>query len=121
MKTLRENLENMMARILEGRGFCPQCGVTSVDEDGCCPECGADASGRYLDELATNVQDLCAYVAKLEANNAQLLCDREVADGYAGRLAAAIAEHFRADIGEHSDTNNPWANALELIDGTFCR
>ena len=41
----------------------------------------------------------------------------EVAD----KLAEAIAAHMREEIGEHSSANNPWANALQLIEGSYCR
>ena len=49
------------------------------------------------------------------------LADRDVKEEWADQLANAIAAHFREDIGEHSNLNNPWRNALELIEGTFCR
>lgn len=42
---------------------------------------------------------------------------------WADKLAAATATHFGIDIGEHSNDNSPWANALEAFgkatDGAF--
>lgn len=52
------DLERSATAILDGEGFCPQCGVVSVDEDGCCEECGADATGIRLDQLATGIKAL---------------------------------------------------------------
>ena len=79
----------------------------------------AEISNHREDEA--KMKALETRVAELEACNTRLLCERDDADGWAGRLADAIAAHMREDIGEHSNLNNPWANALELIDGTFCR
>lgn len=42
--------------------------------------------------------------------------DRDTNQEWADKLADAIAKHFGADIGEHSNMNCPWAEALEVID-----
>ena len=49
------------------------------------------------------------------------LCDKTLRDrdhyhDMADKLAEAIAEHFGADIGEHSSANCPWEMALEVIE-----
>lgn len=46
----------------------------------------------------------------------QTLAERDRAHDAADQLANAIARLFGADVGEHSNINCPWANALEIID-----
>ena len=58
---------------------------------------------------------------KLEEDCLQVIDERDRYHDWADKLAQAIAAHMCENIGEHSSSNNPWANALELIDGTFCR
>lgn len=45
----------------------------------------------------------------------QLIKERDLCEKKADELAQAIADHFEVDIGEHSNTNDPWENALEWI------
>ena len=49
------------------------------------------------------------------------LDERDDYHEWADKLANAIAAHTGDEIGEHSNLNNPWAKALELIDGQRCR
>lgn len=42
--------------------------------------------------------------------------DRDAYHEWADNLAYAIAVHFGVDIGEHSNQNLPWAEALEVIE-----
>lgn len=42
--------------------------------------------------------------------------DRDQYHEWADKLAGAIATHFGVDIGEHSNMNCPWAEALEAIE-----
>jgi len=42
--------------------------------------------------------------------------DRDTYHDWADKLAEAIATHFGAEIGEHSNMNCPWAEALEVIE-----
>lgn len=51
----------------------------------------------------------------------QALEQRDLYHEWADKLANAISAHTGDEIGEHSSANNPWANALELIDGQRCR
>jgi len=46
----------------------------------------------------------------------QVLTERDNYHEWADSLADAIASHFDVDIGEHSNMNSPWANALAIID-----
>jgi hypothetical protein len=45
------------------------------------------------------------------------LRDRDTYHEWVDKLAGAIAKHFKAEIGEHSNMNCPWAEALEVIEG----
>lgn len=46
----------------------------------------------------------------------QTIRDRDTYHEWADKLAEAIAKHFGAYIGEHSNMNCPWAEALEAIE-----
>jgi hypothetical protein len=46
----------------------------------------------------------------------QTLQERDDYHEWADKLANAIASHFGVEIGEHSNLNEPWANALEAIE-----
>ncbi|WP_407971412.1 hypothetical protein ACJ51O_07885 [Burkholderia pyrrocinia] len=48
----------------------------------------------------------------------QTLRERDEYHEMADKLAAAIAAHFGVDIGEHSNANCPWDEALEVIENT---
>ena len=74
-----------------------------------------------IDILQTRVAELERRLADEERGHGQTIDERDRYHDWADKLAQAIAEHMRDDIGEHSSANNPWANALKLIDGTFCR
>ena len=45
----------------------------------------------------------------------QTIKERDYYEDMADELANAIAEHFEADIGERSNVNNTFENALEWI------
>lgn len=45
----------------------------------------------------------------------QLIKERDLCEKKADELAQAIADHFEVDIGEHSNANDPWENALDCI------
>lgn len=55
-KEVIERLQNLSSMIEEGFGFCAQCGVTAMDEDGTCPTCGATAEGQALRSLAQDLK-----------------------------------------------------------------
>ena len=60
-------------------------------------------------------------IDQLDSALDRTMAERDQYHEVADRLAEAIAAHMREDIGEHSNANNPWANALELIEGSYCR
>jgi hypothetical protein len=47
----------------------------------------------------------------------QLIKERDHAEDLADKLAAAIAKIAGVEIGEHSDFNSPWNNALVVAVG----
>jgi|GEM_PF-3229704 len=54
--------------------------------------------------------------AQDEREIAELIDQRDNAEDWADKLSSAIASHIGAYIGEHSNMNCPWANALEAIE-----
>lgn len=86
---------------------------------------------RYFDELlvaldAENVTSALADIKRLksdndrlkrvqkrtEAEDLQVIAERDDYHEWADRLAEAITEHLGVDIGEHSNANLPWQAAL---------
>lgn len=55
-------------------------------------------------------------VAKEERAHSVTMDERDQYHEMADKLADAIAAHFGEDIGEHSNLNCPWTQALELIE-----
>jgi hypothetical protein len=74
-----------------------------------------------IDGLTERVTELEKRLAEEEADHLGTLGQRDQCYEWADKFADAIAAHFREDIGEHSNLNDPWRNAINLIDGTFCR
>lgn len=70
------------------------------------------------DDALAEVQRLGALVEKLEQDETGTIDERDNNAEWADKLAAAIATHFGVDIGEHSNANSPWANALEAFANT---
>lgn len=61
------------------------------------------------------LRDALADAATHEAEILRLIDERDEAQEWADRLAAVAGGPDV--IGEHSNANNPWANALELLQG----
>jgi len=97
---------------------------------------------RDEDRRKIGPDELMAYITGLENDLAKMTAWRDAAhrdrereeqaclqaleqrDAYhdtADDLADAIAKHFGQDFGEHSSANSRWANALQLIEGSYCR
>lgn len=57
-------------------------------------------------------------VSPTDAQWNQTLHERDTYHEWADKLAAAAADHFQIDIGEHSSANNPWQEALDAFTGT---
>lgn len=56
----------------------------------------------------------------LKADLTALISERDFAEGWADKLAAAISEHTGLEIGEHTSGNNPWDEALTAIQDATC-
>lgn len=76
------------------------------------------------DGFLAAVKILCADFASIfvrptdDALWDQTLRERDDYEEWANKLAAAIASHFNADIGEHSNLNNPWQQALDALENS---
>ncbi|WP_186257828.1 hypothetical protein [Burkholderia gladioli] len=57
-----------------------------------------------------------ARVRQLEQSLDEVMIERDEYEGTANKLAAAIAKHLDVDIGEHSNLNCPWSEALDAIE-----
>ena len=57
-----------------------------------------------------------AKLTKEEADHTRSLEERDRYHDVADKLAQAIADRYQSDIGEHSNINDPWQNALNLIE-----
>ena len=68
-----------------------------------------------LSQLITRAE-ADAMVAAEERSHNQTIDERDLAQGWADKLAAAIGGE---EIGEHSNINNPWANALEIAENVM--
>lgn len=88
----------------------------------------AKSAAGYTSKAIDNVYRACANVVKgvmasaeqpepvADAMDDQVLRERDRYHDIADKLADAIATHFSIDIGEHSNMNCPWTNALEWIE-----
>lgn len=72
----------------------------------------ADAVFNKLEQLLAAEQ---AKNVGLEKENDGLLTERDRYYDLAENFADAIANHFKFDIGEHSNMNDPFGNAMEVI------
>ncbi|MGD0053333.1 MAG: hypothetical protein ABSD03_16130, partial [Vulcanimicrobiaceae bacterium] len=78
---------------------------------------GADyydrAAPQALPDRERGNYDEAAEAAEAELH--EVCVERDRAEKAADDMSHAIAEHFGVDIGEHSNTNDPWENALDTI------
>lgn len=81
-----------------------------------------DKPGAYTQAVADRVPSLLDEVERLrdrldgiERAETAILGERDRNEEWADKLAAAIAKHLGIDIGEHSNMNDPWANAIEAL------
>ena len=75
-------------------------------------EPGLPEPSRHSGPAAFGHQKLWSFVSRIWSGQERELCEeRDHAEEWADRLALAIAVHLDEDPGEHSNLNNPWANA----------
>ncbi|NSX18132.1 hypothetical protein HTY52_28930 [Cupriavidus taiwanensis] len=61
-----------------------------------------------------------ALTATLERDLERVMEERDAYHDMADKLSNGIAEHFDIDIGEHSNMNCPWQNALDAMETAIC-
>lgn len=66
--------------------------------------------------LRIRIIELGQALEKEEEHHLKTLAERDCYHEWADQLADAIGRHFVEEVGEHSSANNPWKNALELIE-----
>lgn len=91
--------------------------VLSVIVEAAAPVLLAEAAGlqRVVDDQEARLIAQAKRIEELERNEISAIDDAIRNEEWADKLAAATAEHFGVDIGEHSNDNSPWANALEAF------
>lgn len=100
--------------------------VMEIVEAGAAPAPGTDLGGLVRIMIDGTVIPLAAPSALVGASTAPrptdddlwdaTLRDRDAYHEWADKLADAIAKHFGVDIGEHSNQNLPWDEALQAIE-----
>ena len=65
---------------------------------------------------AHTARAVAAAVEKERASEMDTIRDRDQYHEWADKLADAIAKYFGRDIGEHSNVNCPWDEALDVIE-----
>ncbi len=73
----------------------------------------------FADDVRGAFRSVVKLQAELDAEeraHLQTIDDRDKAQDAADKLADAIATLFGEEIGEHSNLNCPWYNALEIIE-----
>ncbi|QOD65838.1 hypothetical protein HGK82_22365 [Ochrobactrum sp. MT180101] len=80
----------------------------------------ADFDANVLRLVRSQTEELLAAerakLTKEEADHTRSLEERDRYHDVADKLAHAIADRYQSDIGEHSSVNDPWQNALNLIE-----
>lgn len=74
----------------------------------------AEIVGALIEEMATPI-GIAASQVVADEQDMQTIRERDYNAEMADKLADGIAEHFGADIGEHSSANCPWGKALDWL------
>ncbi|WOE81560.1 hypothetical protein RZO07_10135 [Pseudomonas protegens] len=69
--------------------------------------------------LHSRTEELEEKLSKEEASHSSTIDQRDYAESMADKLAQAISERFRVEVGEHSNMECPWANALSVLNGEY--
>lgn len=74
-------------------------------------------------ELALKAQaridELVKKLRREEEEHGNTINQRDQAEAYADMLSVAIGNHFRVDVGEHSNMNCPWFEAEKVMNGEY--
>ncbi len=81
------------------------------------PAYGFDS--KQLKEAAATIRRLHALLEAEDAAHCNTIEQRDEAEKLGTMLANAVAEHFRVEVGEYSNLNDPRIVALEILDGGY--
>lgn len=81
------------------------------------PAYGFDS--KQLKEAAATIRRLHALLEAEDAAHCNTIEQRDEAEKLGTMLANAVAEHFRVEVGECSNLNDPRIVALEILDGGY--
>lgn len=137
---LRDFLEHALLEMLDGANYlqtamrkidaapAPTTPAASVDTEEFCDLIteldAAHEAGDSKAEWARLIAHIDAHTARAVAaavekervSEMDTIRDRDQYHEWADKLAEAIAKHFGGDIGEHSNVNCPWSEAMDLIE-----
>ncbi|MPQ71458.1 hypothetical protein [Pseudomonas sp. MWU12-2323] len=77
------------------------------------------AGHETIDDLAQERDALRGKLSEEKRGHLNTIDQRDLAEDMANKLAVAVRDHFRVDVGEHSNMHCPWTTALEILDGDF--
>lgn len=69
--------------------------------------------------LRNEIDALKRKLADEEAAHSSTIDQRDHAEGMADKLAKAIGERFRVEVGEHSSMSCPWEVAMDVMNGAY--
>lgn len=79
------------------------------------PEAGAS----NIEAMIQRIAELEAKVQQLDASESQLISERDHWEGLATQLANDVGNHFRVDVGEHSNGNCPVQEAIAVMNDEY--
>lgn len=65
------------------------------------------------------IEELESKLRREEEEHGNTINQRDQAEAYADMLSLAVGEHFRVDVGEHSNMNCPWFEAEKILNGEY--
>lgn len=69
----------------------------------------------WVDNAKAAVKDLYAAKTQDDTEVLEMIGERDELEDKLDSLSEAVASYFEQDIGEHSNVNDPWYNAYELL------
>lgn len=118
IRQLRARVKELEARVTEYKALQA---LHDTELEMQCAITAANQKKQTEDACAARIAELEARKVHVDSEATRICIERDRFHDWADRLANAIAAHMGEEIGEHTNLNNPWANALEAIDGQRCR